>query len=173
MKKQLLLIFIILSQTIFFSSCGGLRNTGWAAYSGPDLDPFRYNQSNDGWAVDFDLDLNQKRFNRTGNGFYVMPRPNYGRIKLSGGFDVQVKQIRGGNFFSAKERRVRPKRIRKPVTDDSFSGSGVNRNYNQNKFDRRKRRVVKNNQFKNSYRPFKKRKNLNLELFPFETRGNS
>jgi len=172
-KYNILLFSVVVLLTC---SCGSFRNRGWAVYTGPKLDPLRYNSSNDGWAVDFSTNLNPNRFNRTGNGFYVMPRPNYGRIELSGSFNVPVKQVKGGTFFSAKEKRVKNRRLKKPVTNDSFAGTTERREYNQNVYSRRHRRVIKNNhpQNHNPYKKLKKRKkNMNLDLFPFQTRGNT
>jgi len=192
-------ILILLLGIFLFSSCLGVRNRGfavdfrtkldpkrfectndgWAVDFRSQLNPLRFNRVNDGWAVDFRSGLDQRRYQRFNTGFAVSPRPSYAKIELSGSFNVRSKKAKGGFEFNEKSRRVKAKRTsifnRKPVTNDSFGRYISKREYNQQSFDKKKKRVVRRKSIfmRKREKPHKRPKNIDGGLFPFDVRGNT
>lgn len=151
------------------TSSGG----GWAANFQPSY-KFNKNCENKGWSIDFRSNLSPERFNVFNSNFYVMPASNYSALKFSDSFSTSKKSNEGGFAFNKKNKKVKQKWIfkfkSKPLTNDSFGPNVEKKDYKDNVYNKKKKKVTKTKGIfkRKKEKPYKRKKDMNLDLFQFK-----
>ena len=150
------------------------KSDGWAS-GGVSHYNIDKNCKNKGWSVDFRSSLSSNRYNSLNSSFFVLSAPKFAPLKFHDSFGTSGKSKEGGFAFNKKNKSVKEKKSfrfkSKPRTNDSFGPNVVKKDYKDNVYNKKKKRVTKTKGLfkKKKEKPYKRRKDMELDLFQFKS----